>query len=73
MSYRSYRYKNTAPRWIEAKFASTCKCGASIKKGDNVLYYPYEKRVACQECSEQHQRDMDANAFDEAVYSGNSY
>jgi hypothetical protein len=63
------RYRNTSPKWVKAKFNNTCQCGKPINKGDDVLYYPAFKRCNCKECSEQHQRDMDANSFDESVYN----
>jgi len=34
------------PRFIEAKFASTCpETGLAIKKGDTVAYYPKERKA----------------------------
>ena len=64
-----YKYRDNSPRWIKAKFKSTCSCGNIINKGDNVLYYPSQRKVACKSCSETHQREMDCNAFDESVYN----
>lgn len=36
------------PYWTEARFASACsKCGAGIRKGEPIFYYPRGKKVLC--------------------------
>jgi hypothetical protein len=49
------RYKNYPrdPFWIQAKFDSTCKCGTSIFKGNDILYFPNSRSVECSDCSAQ--------------------
>lgn len=69
---RSNYYSND-PKWIIAKFPSTCQCGASIKRGDSVFYFPSEKLASCagENCGKQQSRDFDAAKFDECAHGGN--
>ena len=53
---RNKDYTNT-PRWIRAKYASRCACGRHVLPGQWICYHPSAvagKRVACEECSRQH-------------------
>ena len=64
--------RSNAPYWLRTKYGGVCShCKLGIKKGEEALYFPATKTLLCagQECGRQHQRDMDANAFDEAMYS----
>lgn len=59
----------SAPRWMLARFASSCsKCKGAIKKGDRIFYYPGSKSVQCSadDCGGQSSRDFDAACFDES-------
>ena len=61
------------PRWIEARFSSTCpKCGRGIREGDRIFYYPSDKKAYCDgdDCGSQMSRDFSAACFDEAQYNG---
>jgi hypothetical protein len=65
--------RNSAPYWITTKFGGKCgRCGLGIKKGEDALYFPADKRLLCARdcCGKQQQRDMDAERFDESVYHG---
>ena len=46
-----YKPKNSYrgdPYWTKARFQSQChKCGAAIRKGENIYYYPKTKTVYC--------------------------
>jgi len=46
------RYRNMDPYWLEARFASECTCGAQIKKGDKIFYYPRGKMAVCEACGD---------------------
>ncbi len=62
MQRRNY-YSND-PRWIRAKYPGRCFCGAQIKPGDQALYYPIGRKIACQSCgytTEAELADDDAN------------
>jgi hypothetical protein len=66
------RRRNSAPYWIKARYGGKCqRCEGPVKKGDDVLYFPDSRTLLCNrsECGPQHQRDMDAEKFDEAMYS----
>ncbi len=39
------------PRLIAAKFESKCACGKSIKRGDEILYFPAARRAECRDCA----------------------
>ena len=39
------------PMWIKARFGSVCGCGARVGKGQQVFYYPLQKRALCVKCS----------------------
>jgi hypothetical protein len=58
------------PYWLRARFASTCKCGAAIKKDERIFYYPSTKTALCPECSEKAAADFNASVQDEAFYNG---
>ncbi len=66
------RLRSTAPYWLKAIYGGICsRCQGPVKKGEDILYFPQTKRLLCagDSCGRQHQRDMDANAFDEAMYN----
>jgi hypothetical protein len=66
-------YYSNDPKWINAKFDSTCSCcKGKVKRGDSVFYNPSSKSVSCasDNCGKQESRDFDAAKFDECVYSG---
>jgi hypothetical protein len=67
----SGRQRNTAPYWLKTRYGGKCsRCGFGIKKGEDALYFPATKKVMCagDGCGKQHQREMDAERQDEAVY-----
>ena len=66
------RYSND-PRKIRARFGSKCpKCGKQIRKGDEIFYYPSERRAYCMsdDCGAQMERDFNAACFDDAMMGG---
>lgn len=48
MQRRNY-YKND-PYWIKARYRARCHCGKEIKPGDEAMYYPIGRQVACADC-----------------------
>jgi len=63
-------YKND-PRRITAKFKSNCsKCGAKIKEGETIYYWPNGRHVMCSTCGEPEYRQFLSMAADEDVYNG---
>ena len=64
---------SSKPYWLTTKYGGVCsRCKEGIKKGEKALYYPAGKTLLCNgdSCGQQEQRNADANAFDEAMYSG---
>lgn len=58
------------PFWLESRFPGTCaKCGAAIKTGERIFYYPNGKKAYSGECAEAASRDFQSCAFDEAQYN----
>ena len=54
------------PRWITARFASTCACGLhGIARGERIFYYPNGKQAFGGACAETASRDFEAARFDE--------
>ena len=47
------------PRWIEARFKSTCSCGATIEAGDQAYYFPRSKKAECETCGRRSAALMD--------------
>ena len=45
------RIYSSKPFLIKAKYASKCACGAEIKPGDEVLYFPATRKVNCRDCA----------------------
>jgi hypothetical protein len=67
------RYRSTAPYWLTVKYAGECsRCKAKISKGEQALYFSSSRTMLCkgEDCGKQHDRDMAAADFDEAVYNG---
>jgi hypothetical protein len=62
MQRRNY-YKDD-PRWITAKYPGRCHCGKGIQPGERAMYYPRNKKVACDECG----RITEAQLIDEDNY-----
>ena len=58
------------PYYLTAKFASVCKCGAAVKKGERIFYYPSTRSALCPKCSEAAAADFNAAAQDEAMHNG---
>jgi hypothetical protein len=64
MQRRNY-YKND-PRWITARYPGRCYGGTEIKPGDDAMYYPLTKDIACADCgrvTEIELIDDDNNSF----------
>jgi hypothetical protein len=68
------RYNSRDPFWLTSRFAGKCaKCGAQIRKGDRVFYYPSTRSIFCEkrdECGPAHSREFDASRSDEAFLGG---
>lgn len=67
-------YYSNDPKWISAKFDSSCSCcKRAVKRGNQVFYNPSSRTVSCdaEECGKQESRDFDAAKFDECQYGGN--
>ena len=65
---RRYSTRDTNPRWIEARFASTGRCGHSIRKGERIYYYPSAKSAYCAKCGDARAAEVAADDFDQMVY-----
>ncbi len=65
---RSYRNAHP-PRWIIAKYASTCACKTPIKPGDRIMYFPASKTAECEACGLKTQGLLD----DEDAMSSGGY
>jgi hypothetical protein len=63
------------PKWIRARFNSTCRCGKQIRAGEDILYWPYNRSLQCHNCGEPAWQRFLSEAADEDVYngSGNPY
>lgn len=47
---RNYNYD---PKRIIAKYNGYCSCGKEIKKGDEIVYYPRQRKVECYDCGKE--------------------
>lgn len=59
------------PFWLETKYegGSCARCGAKIRKGERVFYYPSTKSIYCPTHSAEASREFSAAKFDEEFYS----
>ena len=64
------RYYSKDPRWLVARYPGRCKCGAEVKRGDRVFYWPIGKHVECSSCGAVSSERFELEAQDEAIYSG---
>lgn len=67
------RYRRTIardPYETAARFASKCRCGAPITKGESIFYYPNTKTALGMKCGcgEDARREFEAAAFDESMF-----
>lgn len=60
-------YKND-PRVITARFGNCAKCNKNVK-GQNVYYFPAEKKVYCKDCGQSDYEQFLQTAHDEEVYN----
>lgn len=70
------RYYSGDPYWTTARYNSTCKhCGATIRKGDQIFYYPKGKAVYCQheDCGGIESARFQEYVMDEMLMSGECY
>ena len=72
MSYTKYAQD---PRWITARFASTCSgrdCSQRIEAGEEAFYYPSGKQLYAVACghAEENSADFNELAFDEDFCRG---
>ena len=66
------RTRSTRPFWMTSKFGGSCsRCKLGIKKGEQIFYYPANRTVLCagDGCGKQAERDLQADDFDQAMYS----
>ena len=64
-------YKND-PRMITAKFQSSCsKCSSKIKKGEQIYYWPSDRKGYCIKCGEVPYSQFRSQAADEDMMNGN--
>lgn len=66
------------PYWTVARYGNgwaCARCGATIKQGARVFYYPNGRKVLCEreDCGQQASADFHAAASDEAMMCGESY
>ena len=68
------------PYWTTARYGGTCaKCGAEIRCGQQIFYYPNGRRVLCsgigvvEGCGDAAAREFYVAAADEAMMCGESY
>jgi hypothetical protein len=57
---------------MTSKFGGSCsRCKLGIKKGEQIFYYPANRTVLCagDGCGKQAERDLQADDFDQAMYS----
>ncbi len=64
------------PRWITARFTSSCKgCGAKVEKGTSAYYYPNTRTIygkACG-CGDDNAKDFSAASFDDDFMAAQFY
>ena len=54
------RYRDNSPRWITARFNSTCACGASLNRGDRIQYDPIARTAKCAACGDPESANVKA-------------
>lgn len=60
------RYKRGKdPYWLKARFDSVCSCGAKIKRGEDIYYYPNTRTAICADCGARGESDMQDEILNE--------
>ena len=60
---------NKDPRRMQARFTSKCAaCGATIKKGESIAWWPIGRRVECAPCGEAGLQRYQEEVADERAY-----
>lgn len=55
--YRRHYYEND-PRWIQTKYHGRCGCGREVQPGDQAMYYPLTKTIACGDCGRETEAEL---------------
>jgi hypothetical protein len=59
------------PRQISARFDSSCsKCNCKLKKGDEIFYWPSNRKAYCFTCGESDYLQFLSSKADEEVFHG---
>lgn len=58
------------PRWMTARFNSTCQCNAQMRKGERIFYYPNGRKALCSKCGEKASAEFESAKADEAMMCG---
>jgi hypothetical protein len=45
------RYATATPYLLKAKWPAQCACGVQIKAGDEAMWYPQARKLACRDCA----------------------
>jgi hypothetical protein len=62
------------PRWIEVRFASSCKeCGKGIGRGERAWYYPVGMKMFCAQCGQARAAEFQAAKADEEFEVGGRF
>lgn len=58
------------PKIMVSRFNSTCsKCKKAIKKGEDIIFWPYNRTADHFKCGETDYRQFEASAQDESFYN----
>ena len=47
---RRRKRSNGDPFWLTARYPGKCSCGFEIKPGQQIFWYPNDRRTICQKC-----------------------
>ena len=59
---------NGDPRWLTAKYASTCACGKCINPGDEIMWFPRQRVAECETCGLMTQAHIEDDNLNQVLH-----
>ena len=47
---RRRKQSENSPFWLTARYSGKCSCGFNIRPGQQIFWYPAERKAICQSC-----------------------
>ena len=69
MSKRRRKYANNDPFWMTARYNSKCPCGVEIKPGQQMFWYPLDKKAVCEKCGRIGEMEIQDDELNRGIHA----